>query len=125
MEQTILMAHGDRISEISRKDWEDGLAAIPGHIAAGLGFMTDEHHRVRNFVVRELPRTGSPLTPEFIAKSLKLSIARVKVILNELEMHKTFLFRNERGAVTWAYPVTVDPTPHRVRFGTGESPYAA
>ena len=125
MEEKILMAHGDRITEISRKDWEEGLAAVPGHVAAGLAFMTDEHHRVRNFVVRELPRVGSPLTPEFIAGSLSLTVARVKVILDELEKHMTFLFRNERGAVVWAYPVTVDPTPHRIRFGTGESLYAA
>jgi len=125
MNERILMAHGDRITEISRKDWEEGITAITGHLAAGLAFMTDEHHRVRNFVVRELPRVGSPLTPEFIAKSLTLTVARTKVILDELEKHMTFLFRNEQGAVVWAYPVTVDPTPHRIRFGTGESLYAA
>ncbi len=78
MEEKILMAHGDRITEISRKDWEEGLAAVPEHVAAGLAFMTDEHHRVRNFVVRELPRVGSPLTPEFIARSLSLIVAHVK-----------------------------------------------
>ena len=37
----------------------------------------------------------------------------------------TFLFRNSQGAVTWAYPVTVEPTPHRVAFSTGEEVYAA
>lgn len=125
MRETILMAHGDRFTEISRKDWEEGLAAVPGHVAAGLAFMTDEHHRVRNFVVRELPRAGSPLTPEFIARSLNLAVARTEVILDELEKHMTFLFRNEQGAVAWAYPVTVDPTPHRIAFDTGERLYAA
>ena len=125
MEETILMAHGDRMTDISRKDWEAGITAITGHVAAGLAFMTDDHHRVRNFVVRELPRVASPLTPEFIAGSLTLPLAQVNVILEELEKHMTFLFRNEAGAVAWAYPVTVDPTPHRVRFGTGESIYAA
>ena len=70
MEETILMAHGDRMTDISRKDWEAGITAITGHVAAGLAFMTDDHHRVRNFVVRELPRVASPLTPEFIAGSL-------------------------------------------------------
>ena len=125
MNETILMAHGDRITEISRKDWEEGLAAVPGHVAAGLVFMTDEHHRIRNFVVRELPRVGSPLAPEFIAESLNLTVAQVNVILDELEKHMTFLFRNEQGAVAWAYPVTVDPTPHRISFGAGESLYAA
>jgi hypothetical protein len=37
----------------------------------------------------------------------------------------TFLFRNEEGAVTWAYPVTVERTPHRVSLSTGEQVYAA
>lgn len=123
--ETILMAQGDRIAEIPRKEWEEGISAVTGHVAASLAFMTDEHHRVRNFVVRELPRVGAPLTPEFIAGALALSLARVKVILDELEKHMTFLFRNEAGAVAWAYPVTVDPTPHRITFGTGESLYAA
>jgi len=125
MEETILMAQGDRITEISRKDWEEGITAITGHVAAGIAFMSDEHHRVRNFVVRELPRVGSPLTPEFIAESLSLPLAQVTGILEELEKHMTFLFRNEAGAVAWAYPVTVEPTPHRISFGTGESLYAA
>ena len=125
MKETILMAQGERITQIPRKDWEEGLAAVPGHVAAGLAFMTSEHHRVRNFVVRELPRAGSALTPEFIAGSLNLAMAQVRIILDELEKHMTFLFRNEQGAVTWAYPVTVDSTPHRVAFDTGESIFAA
>ena len=30
-----------------------------------------------------------------------------------------------QGAVTWAYPVTVDQTPHHLTFNTGEKIYAA
>jgi hypothetical protein len=37
----------------------------------------------------------------------------------------TFLFRNEHGAVEWAYPVTAARTPHRVAFSTGERINAA
>jgi len=37
----------------------------------------------------------------------------------------TFLYRNVAGNVVWAYPVTVEQTPHRVIFNTGESIYAA
>jgi hypothetical protein len=125
MKETIIMAHGNRFTEIPRRDWEEGLTAVPSHVAAGLAFMTEEHHRVRNLTVRELPRVGSPLTPAFIAGSLKLTIARTNAILDDLEKHMTFLFRNEEGSVTWAYPVTVDPTPQRVHFGTGENLYAA
>ncbi len=92
---------------------------------AELGFMSKEHHLVRDFVVREIPRVGEPLTPEFIAQELSLSRPQVVSILDDLEAHMTFLFRNEQGAVTWAYPVTVDRTPHRVTFSSGEQMYAA
>ena len=90
-----------------------------------LEFMTEAHHRVRDFAVLELTRGGKPLPPELIAQELQLPQTRVVDILNELERHKTFLYRDAQGAVTWAYPVTVDPTPHRVRFRTGEQVYAA
>ncbi len=90
-----------------------------------LGFMSEEHHRVRDFVVRELPRLGQPLSPRFIAQELELPQDRVVALLDELEKNMTFLFRNQEGAVTWAYPVTVDRTPHRVTFSTGEQVYAA
>jgi hypothetical protein len=90
-----------------------------------LGFMSEAHQRVRDYVVVELPRSGLPLAPEHIAQALQLPQAQVVEILDELEKHKTFLFRDAQGAVTWAYPVTVDPTPHRVRFSSGEQVYAA
>jgi len=68
---------------------------------------------------------GQPLTPEFIARELSLPLDRVILILDELEAHMTFLFRSEGRAVTWAYPVTVERTPHRVTFSSGEQIYAA
>ena len=37
----------------------------------------------------------------------------------------TFLFRNPLGEVTWAYPVTVDTTPHPITFSSGEKLYGA
>ena len=92
---------------------------------ADLAFMTADHHRVRDFVVREMPRVGKPLPPELIAAELGLPLERVGSILEELERNMTFLFRNPAGAVTWAYPVTVDQTPHRVTFSSGEKLYAA
>ena len=52
-------------------------------------------------------------------------MAPVKQMLGQLEQRTTSLFRNERGAVTWAYTVMADRTPHRVTFGTGEQTYAA
>ncbi|MBN1152339.1 MAG: hypothetical protein JXA58_03945 [Dehalococcoidia bacterium] len=92
---------------------------------ADLAFMTADHHRVRDFVVRELPRVGRPLPPDLIAAALHLPLERVVAILDELERQMTFLFRNPAGEVTWAYPVTVDETPHRLTFSSGETLYAA
>ncbi len=87
--------------------------------------MSKEHHLVRNFVVREMPIAGEPLSPAYIAQKLELPLERTKAILGELEKNMTFLFRNEHGAVTWAYPVTVERTPHHITFSTGEQLYAA
>jgi hypothetical protein len=52
-------------------------------------------------------------------------LTQVTDILDELEQHMTFLFRNEYGAVAWAYPVTVERTPHHMTFSTGEQVHAA
>jgi hypothetical protein len=105
--------------------WRREVAAGARRLAASLAFMSEDHHRVRYFVVREIPRAAKPLTPEFIAESLRLPRDRVIQILEELERNLTFLFRNREGSVAWAYPVTTDPTPHRVRFSTGEEVSAA
>jgi len=90
-----------------------------------LGFMTEAHHRVRNFVVREMPRLGQPMTPGYLAEALGLPRAQVVTILDDLEKRMTFVFRNPAGAVTWAYPVTVEVTPHRLRLSSGETAFAA
>lgn len=92
---------------------------------ADLDFMSEAHHRIRNFVVLELPRAGKPLAPEFIAQELSLSLDQVVALLDELEKHMTFLYRNQQGEVVWAYPVTVEKTPHHVTFSTGEKVYSA
>ncbi len=88
--------------------------------------MTDDHHRVRNFVVSELPRNdGKPLTAEDIAHRLLLPLARVVAMLDELQKHLLFLVLNDAGEVGWAFPVTSDRTPHRLSFSSGESIFAA
>lgn len=94
-------------------------------VRESLDFMSEEHHRVRDFVVLELPKRGKPLSPLLIASELHLPMERVGSIIEELEKRMTFLFRNEEGDVAWAYPVTAEPTPHRVFFSSGEQIYAA
>lgn len=125
MDDNLLLGVWRYLVPVPRFVWQGQVAKSAEHTDHALGFMSEEHHRVRNFVVRELPRVGQPLTPEFIAQELQLPAAQVIPILDDLEKHLTFLFRNPAGAVTWAYPVTVDVTPHRVTLSTGERVYAA
>jgi hypothetical protein len=105
--------------------WQKQAQSLAKKAGAGLRFMTDEHHLVRDFVVRGLPTAGGPLTPECIAEAVQLPVDRVNAILDQLESHLIFLFRNEQGAVTWAYPVTADSTPHHATFSSGETVNAA
>jgi len=91
-----------------------------------LSFMTPQHHAVRNFVVRELPRNhGRPLAPVAIAKSLQFDLGLTVTLLDDLERRLFFLVRDGRGNVSWAFPVTSDRTPHRLRFSTGERIFGA
>jgi hypothetical protein len=122
---TILIGQGRHIIRISREEWESELATVPQHFEKKLGFMTAEHHLVRSFVVREIPLAGEPLSIDVIAKQVDLPASRVTAILDDLEQHLTYLYRNPQGAVAWAYPVTVDQTPHELTFSTGERLYGA
>jgi hypothetical protein len=125
MSETILLGRGRQIIRVPREKWEKHLSTAPQHGEARLGFMSEEHHLVRYFAVRELPRTGGPIRPEFISQRLNLPLARVNAILDELEKNLFFLVRNRQGAVSWAFPVTADNTPHHLTFSTGEQLYAA
>lgn len=105
--------------------WEKRIFEAKKKFQTELSFMSDKHRLVHHFVVRELPHAGKPLSPDFVANKLDLAVGRVTAILGDLEKHMTFLFRNEQGEVVWAYPVTVEKTPHHVTFNTGEELYAA
>ncbi len=105
--------------------WEKQVALATKKFEAENSFMSGEHRLVHHFVVKELPYAGKPLSPERIATTLGLALSHVNTILDDLETHLTFLFRNDTGNVVWAYPVTVEKTPHQVRFQTGEHVYAA
>lgn len=125
MNNNLLLGLFHCVIPVPRALWQMQVSRNARHMAAGLGFMSAEHHLVRNFVVRELPRIGKPMSPEFIAQNVDVPIAQVETILDDLKKHMTFLFRNELGAVTWAYPVTVEETPHHVALSTGDEIYAA
>jgi len=94
-------------------------------IAAGLSFMTEKHHIVRNFVVRKIADTARPVSVDTIREETGLPPDRIASILDELEKNLTFLYRNPAGEVAWAYPVTAEPTPHRISFASGQIVNAA
>ena len=125
MKNSILLGLGPLMVPIPGALWQKRVSSSARHLQASLGFMSPEHHAVRDCVVAELPRVSEALSPELVAEQVRLPLARVNGILEDLEKHMTFLFRNEQGAVAWAYPVTVDQTPHAVTFSTGESIFAA
>jgi len=122
--EALLLGVGRRVLPIPRMVWQALMKAGGRRVRAGLAFMSEDHHRVRDFAVLELARTGAPLAPETIAASLDLELARVRSILDELERRLTFVYRSRGPEVTWAYPVTVDETPHRARFSSGEEAYS-
>jgi hypothetical protein len=104
-------------SEVSRKAKKQAQRAV--------AFMTEEHHLVRDYAVRNLLAAGGPIAPERISEATGLALVRVVSILEELEKRLVFLFRDDRGSVLWAYPVTADTTPHLVSLNSGERGCAA
>jgi hypothetical protein len=126
MNKSLRLGLGKYLVPVPRPLWQGQIAQNERHTREqGLAFMSADHHRLREFVVVELPRLARPLAPAYIAERLGLPVEQVTGLLDDLEKNLTFLYRNPQGEVTWAYPVTVEPTPHRVTFSSGESLYAA
>jgi hypothetical protein len=92
---------------------------------ARINKMTEEKRRIHHFVVRELPNAGQPVSLALIADELEMPFDRVSDLVDEMEKDKTFFNRYHSEGINWAYPVTVDNTPHHVTFSTGEQVNAA
>ena len=86
---------------------------------------SDVKKKIHHFAVRELPKLGEPISLKYIARELEQPMEAVNKLVDELEKEKTFLFRNNSDHINWAYPVTVEKTPHHVAFSTGERIHAA
>lgn len=125
MNEQVLRGQGSEMVPMARTLWERGLEQAPAACAARLAFMSDDHHRVRYYAVEQIARSGEPLSPSRIAEDLDLPPARIAAILDELEKNLFFLVRDHDGYVSWAFPVTAEPTPHRLVFSTGERLYGA
>lgn len=105
--------------------WERQIANSVEEVKRSTGFMSREHRLVHHYVVRELPRYGKPMPPDVVAEGLGLARDKVVEILGDLEQHLTFVYRDLAGRVVWAYPVTVEETPHSLTFHSGERINAA
>src|SRR5437762_667433 len=115
MKDVILVGRHDKIHEVPADTLRAHLAHAQQHPSERLGFMTPEHHLVRNFAVRELPRNqGEPLNAKDFAQRLYLPLATVETLLDDLQRHLFFLVLNAAGDVSWAFPVTAEETPHRL-----------
>ncbi len=125
MTSRLWMGRGRYLLPVPGFIWKHRVRSGAQRTAANLAFMSEEHHLVREFAVRELPAIAKPLSVKLIADQLDLPAERVNAILDDLEKHKTFVCRNDEGAVEWAYPVTAARTPHQVTFSTGERLYTA
>ncbi len=125
MEEKILLGRGQEILESPQSVWKQGLTQIPQHSQSRLSFMTATHHQIRYFAVRELANRQRPIAPEFISEELNMPLELVNSTLEELERRLFFLVRDAQGAIAWAYPVTVEATPHKIDFSSGERLYAA
>jgi len=121
----ILVGVGQEIHAVQDGDFLESLESLPSRMASRLAFMSREHHMVRDFAVREMPRHDRPLSPSHIARATGLSLPGVSAVLADLEKNLFFLVRDREGNVSWAFPVTTFPTRHRLAFSTGEHTSAA
>lgn len=121
MPETLLVGAGDRLEAVPAAEWRAQVRGARQHMESRLRFLTPDHQRVRYFAVSGLFSShGRPLEPEFIAKALNMPLAPVVSLLDDLERGLFFLVRDRSGRVNWAFPVTVESTPHQLRFASGE-----
>jgi len=125
MKDKIYFGSGSLFTPVPPSIWRHQFSHDSHDTAAKLDFMSIDHHKIRDFVVKQIPEVGAPITTEYIAESLELNPEDVARIIDELEEKMTFLYRSRPEGVTWAYPVTVDSTPHQVIFDSGLQTFAA
>lgn len=121
----LLIGVGREIYSVPDDAFQKSVKELPVRMASPLAFMSRNHHSVRDFAVRELPRQDRPLSPRQIAQVTGLTPQDVSAILADLERNLFFLVRDPEGNVSWAFPVTTSETPHRLRFSTGEKTFGA
>ncbi len=122
--EVALVGSGQDLKTVPWTTIRGAVQASAAHGEERRSWMSQDHVRVREYVVREM-RPESPLPRKRIAADLGLSEPRVEELVSDLEKRLFFLVTNDDGAVTWAFPVTTEPTPHRLLLNNGERLYAA
>jgi len=125
MSGTILVGAGREIRRVPDDAFIKSIKGLPARMISRLAFMTSDHHLVRDFLVREMPRQRNPISPLAIENVIGLDLERVSIILSDLERNLFFLVRDSDGNVSWAFPVTTSVTPHKLAFSTGENTFGA
>lgn len=125
MDSEIRIVENGSLTSLPTAEWKQLVLAAIERGRERLDFMSEDHHEIRRAAVIELVRTGKPIEPGTFASLFELPAPRVVEILDELERNLFFLVRNSEGAVSWAFPVTTDKTPHKLTFSTGERLYGA
>ena len=125
MRSDILIGVGQHMRSMPDTAFVKSVKSLPVRMKARLVFMSRDHHMVRDFVVRELPRQDRPIPPIRIAQTTGLNLQTVSAVLTELERNLFFLVRDPDGNVSWAFPVTTSRTPHRLTFSMGEKIFGA
>ncbi len=125
MKDNIYLGMGALFIPIPSFIWRRLVAKTASDAEDNLNFMSADHHAVRDFVVTQIPEVDEPISVAAIAECLDMSVEDIKRIIDELEESMTCLYRSRPEGVTWAYPVTVDSTPHRVTFDSGQQTFAA
>jgi hypothetical protein len=126
MTDALLLGFGRQLLPIPAVVWRRALPAVARREArSALAGLSEEHHRVRDFVVREVARTAAPVEPQTIAEALAMPRSRVAAVLDELERGMVFVYREGGEAVVWAYPVTAAETAHELTFADGHRCHAA
>jgi hypothetical protein len=120
-----LLGRGRELDTQPVAEWQSAVRRATGNMRQRLGFMTAEHHAVRNFAVTSLPRFNRPIPLTEVASHVRLPVSRVQAITEELERHLFFLVRDQAGDIAWTFLVTAERTPHEMQLSTGERVFGA
>jgi hypothetical protein len=81
MENKLLTGLWRIMLEVPPGLWEKQIQNRQEKVKKSTAFMSLEHRRVHHFVVRELPRTGKPLSPDRVSQELNLPLGKTISIL--------------------------------------------